>query len=201
MCEANKLRLCAHTQKVAQVHVYIGRLSQLCAWLHTSGKECLYVLATLHRCTVHSLSTDYNKIMIACITLLYIQEVIPEKYLTDDTVFHLQPSGSFVVGGPKVGRSSVLIHWMCTWVYQFIARRKASNSEYNMYRGMLDWQDERLLWIPMVVGELMVGVPFLEKMQQRWIDQLPTLPVGLLSPLFMLDWPRESSFRFASLRN
>lgn len=197
MCEANMLRLRAHTQKHRYIGFMHGPLSQLCVWLHTSDKECLHVLL----CIGALYTACPLKIMIACITLLYIQEVIPEKYLTDETVFHLQPSGSFVVGGPKVGRSSVLIHWMCTWVYQFIARRKASNSEYNMYRGMLDWQDERLLWIPMVVGELMVGVPFLEKMQQRWIDQLPMLPVGLLSPLFMLDWPRESSFRFASLRN
>ena len=97
-------------------------------WLPTSGKECLHVLL----CALHTgLSTDdqchyiclYNKIIIACITLLYIQEVIPEKYLTDETILHLQPSGSFVVGGPKVGRSSVLIHWVCTWVLVFIVRR------------------------------------------------------------------------------
>ena len=45
--------------------------------------------------------TKLKKLMIACITL-YMQEVIPENLLTDDTIYHLQPSGSFVVGGPKV---------------------------------------------------------------------------------------------------
>jgi len=29
-----------------------------------------------------------------------IRAVIPEKYLDDDTIFHLQPSGKFIVGGP-----------------------------------------------------------------------------------------------------
>jgi len=30
-----------------------------------------------------------------------IKEVIPEKYLDEETVFHLQPSGRFVIGGPQ----------------------------------------------------------------------------------------------------
>jgi len=30
-----------------------------------------------------------------------IKEVIPEKYLDNDTIYHLQPSGRFVIGGPQ----------------------------------------------------------------------------------------------------
>ena len=30
------------------------------------------------------------------------KKVIPAQYLDDDTVYHIQPSGSFVVGGPQV---------------------------------------------------------------------------------------------------
>merc|ERR1711990_1163738 len=30
-----------------------------------------------------------------------IQAVIPEKYLDEDTIYHLQPSGRFVIGGPQ----------------------------------------------------------------------------------------------------
>lgn len=30
-----------------------------------------------------------------------IQEVIPSKYLDDNVVYHLQPTGSFTVGGPQ----------------------------------------------------------------------------------------------------
>lgn len=31
-----------------------------------------------------------------------ISSVIPAKYLDDRTVYHLQPSGKFVIGGPQV---------------------------------------------------------------------------------------------------
>ena len=36
-----------------------------------------------------------------------VAKVIPAKYLDDQTVFHMQPSGRFVIGGPQVssGRS------------------------------------------------------------------------------------------------
>lgn len=30
-----------------------------------------------------------------------IEQVIPAKYLTEKTVYHLQPSGRFVIGGPQ----------------------------------------------------------------------------------------------------
>ncbi|XP_077990004.1 S-adenosylmethionine synthase-like [Glandiceps talaboti] len=30
-----------------------------------------------------------------------IKEVIPAKYLDDNTIYHLNPSGSFIIGGPK----------------------------------------------------------------------------------------------------
>lgn len=32
-----------------------------------------------------------------------IKAVVPAKYLDDKTVYHLQPSGRFVIGGPQVG--------------------------------------------------------------------------------------------------
>jgi len=28
--------------------------------------------------------------------------VVPEQYLDEETVYHLQPSGKFVIGGPQV---------------------------------------------------------------------------------------------------
>ena len=31
-----------------------------------------------------------------------VKEVIPEKYLDDKTIYHIQPSGRFVIGGPQV---------------------------------------------------------------------------------------------------
>lgn len=31
-----------------------------------------------------------------------VKAVVPSQYLDDDTVYHLQPSGRFVIGGPQV---------------------------------------------------------------------------------------------------
>lgn len=31
-----------------------------------------------------------------------IRAVVPAKYLDEDTIYHLQPSGRFVIGGPQV---------------------------------------------------------------------------------------------------
>lgn len=31
----------------------------------------------------------------------FLQDVVPAKYLDDDTIYHLQPSGAFVIGGPQ----------------------------------------------------------------------------------------------------
>lgn len=31
-----------------------------------------------------------------------IKAVVPVKYLDEDTIYHLQPSGRFVIGGPQV---------------------------------------------------------------------------------------------------
>lgn len=32
-----------------------------------------------------------------------VKAVVPSQYLDDDTIYHLQPSGRFVIGGPQVG--------------------------------------------------------------------------------------------------
>ena len=39
-----------------------------------------------------------------------VRTVIPSKYLDDRTVFHLQPSGKFIIGGPQV-RLFTLVEW------------------------------------------------------------------------------------------
>lgn len=36
-----------------------------------------------------------------------IRPVVPAKYLDEHTIYHLQPSGRFVIGGPQVRR------WLC----------------------------------------------------------------------------------------
>ena len=35
----------------------------------------------------------------------FLQEVIPAKYLDEKTVYHIQPSGSFIIGGPQVNHT------------------------------------------------------------------------------------------------
>lgn len=37
-----------------------------------------------------------------------IKAVVPAKYLDEDTIYHLQPSGRFVIGGPQVR--------ICPWI-------------------------------------------------------------------------------------
>lgn len=36
-----------------------------------------------------------------------IKAVVPAKYLDEDTIYHLQPSGRFVIGGPQVRPCSI----------------------------------------------------------------------------------------------
>lgn len=38
-----------------------------------------------------------------------VKAVVPSKYLDEDTIYHLQPSGRFVIGGPQV---NVLAGWL-----------------------------------------------------------------------------------------
>lgn len=44
-----------------------------------------------------------------------IKAVVPPKYLDEDTIYHLQPSGRFVIGGPQVmsvQRTLILNLWL-----------------------------------------------------------------------------------------
>jgi len=44
-----------------------------------------------------------------------IKAVVPHQYLDDKTVYHLQPSGKFVIGGPQVRHiSSNTCHIVCS---------------------------------------------------------------------------------------
>ena len=36
-----------------------------------------------------------------------VRVVIPKKYIDDKTVYHLQPSGKFIIGGPQVGMYTI----------------------------------------------------------------------------------------------
>lgn len=41
-----------------------------------------------------------------------IKTVVPCIYLDDDTVYHLQPSGRFVIGGPQVNNDKYQRVWL-----------------------------------------------------------------------------------------
>lgn len=45
-----------------------------------------------------------------------IKAVVPAKYLDEDTIYHLQPSGRFVIGGPQVMQ---FIVWDLTLLKKF----------------------------------------------------------------------------------
>lgn len=44
------------------------------------------------------------------VELKVIRSVIPAKYIDDQTVFHINPCGEFIVGGPQVIYSLFLIN-------------------------------------------------------------------------------------------
>lgn len=37
-----------------------------------------------------------------------VAAVVPSRYLDDETVYHLQPSGRFVIGGPQVSEEAAV---------------------------------------------------------------------------------------------
>lgn len=45
-------------------------------------------------------------LMLACFCQV-IKPVVPAKYLDSKTIYHLQPSGRFVIGGPQV----IITYW------------------------------------------------------------------------------------------
>lgn len=44
-----------------------------------------------------------------CLKEQVVKAVVPSEYLDDDTVYHLQPSGRFVIGGPQVCKGAVAL--------------------------------------------------------------------------------------------
>ncbi|KAG2246536.1 hypothetical protein Bca52824_086164 [Brassica carinata] len=88
------------------------RKNGTCAWLRPDGKtqvtvEYLNEGGAMVPVRVHTvlISTQHdetvtNDEIAADLKEHVITPVIPEKYLDDNTIFHLNPSGRFVIGGP-----------------------------------------------------------------------------------------------------
>ncbi|KAI3931233.1 hypothetical protein MKX01_040150 [Papaver californicum] len=67
------------------------RKNDTCAWLRPDGKT---------QVTVEYQNDKGAMVPIRVHTEYVIKPVIPEKYLDERTIFHLNPSGRFVIGGP-----------------------------------------------------------------------------------------------------
>lgn len=46
--------------------------------------------------------------MRCCLKEQVVKAVVPSGYLDDKTIYHLQPSGRFVIGGPQVRQEHLL---------------------------------------------------------------------------------------------
>lgn len=42
-----------------------------------------------------------------------VEAVVPSRYLDDETIYHLQPSGRFVIGGPQVSKAAAVLQQAC----------------------------------------------------------------------------------------
>lgn len=67
------------------------------SWTHLTGLCVMCRVGNKVTCLV---------LMLACFCQV-IKSVVPAKYLDSKTVYHLQPSGRFVIGGPQV----IITHW------------------------------------------------------------------------------------------
>ena len=90
------------------------RKSDICPWVRPDGKTQVtmeYKKSADGKLTplrVHTIliSTQHdddvtNEKIRADLMEKVIKQVIPEKYLDDNTIYHLNPSGRFVIGGPE----------------------------------------------------------------------------------------------------
>ncbi|XP_069773800.1 S-adenosylmethionine synthase isoform X5 [Narcine bancroftii] len=48
-----------------------------------------------------------------------VKAVVPSKYLDDDTIYHLQPSGRFVIGGPQVSYAIGVAHPLSISIFSY----------------------------------------------------------------------------------
>lgn len=99
---------------ICMAHRLVSKLAELrqdgtLAYLRPDGKSQVTVeyedskpirVHTVVVSTQHSPDVEYNRIKEDIIEKI-IKEVIPSKYLDDKTIYHINPTGRFVVGGPQ----------------------------------------------------------------------------------------------------
>ncbi|KFO32655.1 S-adenosylmethionine synthase isoform type-2 [Fukomys damarensis] len=54
-----------------------------------------------------------------------IKAVVPAKYLDEDTIYHLQPSGRFVIGGPQVSYAIGVSHPLSISIFHYGTSQKS----------------------------------------------------------------------------
>lgn len=60
--------------------------------------------------------------MCYCLKEQVVKAVVPSAYLDDETIYHLQPSGRFVIGGPQVGPEGPLKFECCCCSFILMAK-------------------------------------------------------------------------------
>ena len=75
-----------------------------------------------------------------------VRVVIPEKYLDEQTVYHIQPSGRFVIGGPQVRRIAKSVSGLFHWNWQNINHTSEFagvcvfvTSDWNTWNQIITW--------------------------------------------------------------
>lgn len=112
-----------------------------------------------------------------------VRTVIDPALLDDKTVYHIQPSGRFVIGGPQ-GDAGLTGRKIIVRFSYFVAL--GAPTDVLSARRSTRTED----------GELTEEEPSLERIGPRSTDRAPTPVAGSPSPSSLLDSPSASSFRF-----
>jgi len=101
-----------HLATALGARLTLVRVQGICKWVRPDGKTQVVVEYKMEKgamipIRVHTIviSTQHdetvtNEQIRADLMEHVIKPVVPEKYLTEDTIYHLNPSGRFVIGGP-----------------------------------------------------------------------------------------------------
>lgn len=61
-----------------------------------------------------------------------IRAVVPAKYLDEDTIYHLQPSGRFVIGGPQVRPGLWMRPLVCLLLGCYLSRQLCDSARFGL---------------------------------------------------------------------
>lgn len=102
-----------------------------------------------------------------------INAVVPAKYLDDKTIYHLQPSGRFVIGGPQVTPDSHALYSV-----QIENTYLLISGFFLLNRVTLELQAGKSSSTRTEAGELTEAGLSPAKTSQRWTAPPPMLPAG-----------------------